>query len=100
VFVYSTPGAASCELAVDDDCWKTADAVLFRAVGDLVLMHVMHLDFMLRTRELLDHIDRFSACRTTCAENLDFVFHVLILLLFFVLKIRRCRARDFRSSNF
>jgi len=76
VLVNSAAGAASGELPVNHNSWQAMNAVLFCPTGNLVLMHVMDVDFVLRTHELLNRIDGFLAGCATRAEDLDLVFHV------------------------
>src|SRR5713101_5678820 len=48
VLIYSASRAASGQLSVDHNGRQTAEAVLFGTAGDLVLMHVIDVDFVLR----------------------------------------------------
>ena len=73
--IYSTSRAASGQLTVNHNGRQTTNAVLFNTAGDLVPMHVMNTDFMLRAREHFESIDRFLTRCATSAEDLDFVFH-------------------------
>jgi hypothetical protein len=74
VFIYSTPGAAPGQLSINHHGWQATNTVLFSSAGSLVLMHVMDVNFMLRTRQFLNGIDGFLAGCTTSAEDLYFVF--------------------------
>jgi hypothetical protein len=75
VLIYSTSRAAAGQLPVDHKGRQTANPVLLGTAGDLVLMRVMDVDFVLRARKLLDGINRFLTSRATSAEDLYFVFH-------------------------
>jgi hypothetical protein len=74
VFVRAASGAASCQLAVNHDGRQAAHAVLFRTTGDVVLVHIMNLDFMVRACDFSDHLDGFLAGRAPGTEDFDFVF--------------------------
>jgi hypothetical protein len=49
--------------------------MLLCSTGNLFLVHIMDLDFVIRTRKLPNRIDCFLAGRAPCAENLNFVSH-------------------------
>jgi hypothetical protein len=77
----ATARTASGELAVDDNRRHALYAVLRGAISNRSLVHVVHDDFMLRACQLLHVCDSVMAGFATGAENLNFVFHVLVLLL-------------------
>jgi hypothetical protein len=74
VFVRAGSCATSRQLAVDHDSRQAPDAVLLRAGGDSFLVHIVDLDFVVRTCDFPDHINSFLAGRTSRAEDFDFVF--------------------------
>jgi hypothetical protein len=53
VFVWSTPGAATSEFAINHDCGHASDAVLFCLGSHFGLLHVMDNHFMSRTGKSL-----------------------------------------------
>jgi hypothetical protein len=75
ILVRASFGAASCELSVDDYGRQAPHALLFRAARDLVVVHVVDLDFVVGTGDLFDHFDSLLAGGAPGAEDFDFSFH-------------------------
>src|SRR5262249_27496505 len=74
VFIRAASRATSGQFAVDHDSRQAADTVLLRASRDSFLVHIVDLDFVVRTCDFPDHIDSFLAGRAPRAEDFDFVF--------------------------
>jgi hypothetical protein len=68
------PAQHTGQLAVDHDSRQASYAVLLRTSGDASLVHIVDLDFVVRTCDFPDHIDSFLAGRATGAEDFDFMF--------------------------
>ena len=49
--------------------------MLFRPAGDLVLVHVVDMNFMLGTGQPLNRVNRILAGCAARAKDLDFVLH-------------------------
>jgi len=75
VLIYSTAGAASSQLAVDQNRRQTTNAVLFSPAGGFVLMHVVNAYFMFRASELFHCVNSLLAGCATSAEDLNRMFH-------------------------
>jgi hypothetical protein len=69
--IRSAPGAAACELAVDDHARQASDPVLFCPRCDVSLMHVVNFDVVGRSRDAPDQFHSLVAGRATRAENLN-----------------------------
>jgi hypothetical protein len=72
LLVRAAASAASGELSIDDDGRKASDTVLLGAARDLVLMHVVDLDFMVGARDPFDHFNGLLAGGAPGAEDFDF----------------------------
>jgi hypothetical protein len=75
VLVRAASRAAIGQLAVDHNSRQASHAVLLRASRDAFLVHVVDLDFVVRTCDFPDHIDRFFAGRAPGTKDFDFVGH-------------------------
>src|SRR5437667_6850015 len=62
------------QLAVNHDRRHAADAMLRGTARNLLLMHIMHHDFVFRASQLLHGFDGVFAGFATGAENFNFVF--------------------------
>jgi hypothetical protein len=77
VVVDSTAGSTSSKFAINYNRWQTANAVLFCPGCDLVLMHVVDVNLVLRTSKPLDGINRFFAGCAPGTEDLNLMLHCL-----------------------
>ena len=74
VLVGPPPCAATCKFAVNHYCGQAANTVLFCTGCNVMLVHVVDLNLVIRARHLLDHFNSLFAGGTTGAEDFNFSF--------------------------
>ena len=74
VFIGSASCTASSQFFVHDYGRHTANAELFGTNSDLMLMHVVNVDFVFTARHLLHHFDGFFAGGASGAKDFNLVF--------------------------
>jgi len=74
VLVGPSPCATTGKFTVNDDRRQAANAVLFCTGCNVMLVHVVDLNLVIRARHLLDHLNGLFARGTPRAEDFNFSF--------------------------
>jgi len=74
VFVRATSRAAARKLSIYHYCRQTANAVLFRTSGNVMLMHVVDMYLVPRARDLLNQVDGLLTRHAPRTEDFNFSF--------------------------
>jgi hypothetical protein len=69
---------AASQLPIDNNGWQATDALFGCTPGDLLLMHVVDVNFVFFASQFFHSVNGIFASLATCTENFYLVFHPIL----------------------